>query len=78
MNDKTVKYQSNGHLSKEYIESLFTEDLPVGWNVELEKIYNNRMGQYLSGFTDYKPTRQKVIDSIKAEFNRLQQILQNK
>jgi len=64
MNDYSEKYQK--------------EDLPVGWNVELEKVYNNRMGQYLSGFTNYKPTRQKVIESIKAEFNRLQKILQNK
>ena len=64
MNDYSEKYQK--------------EDLPVGWNVELEKVYNNRMGQYLSGFTNYKPTRETVIESIKAEFNRLQKILQNK
>ena len=63
MKDKTGKYQK--------------EDLPDGWNEELEKVYDMEMGKYLSDFTNYKPTRQEVIDRTKSEFIRLQKILQN-
>ena len=60
-------------MSKEYQK----ENLPNGWNEELEKVYNMEMGKYLNDFTNYKPTRQEIIDRTKAEFIRLRNILEN-
>jgi len=49
--------------------------LPKGWNKELEMIFKDQMDEYLSGFSDYYPTREKVINEITKEFNRLKLIL---
>lgn len=49
--------------------------LPKGWNKELEMIFKAQMNKYLGGFSDYYPTREKVIDEIEGEFNRLKLIL---
>ena len=49
--------------------------LPKGWNKELEIIFKDQMNDYLSGFSDYYPTREKVIGEIQHEFNRLKLIL---
>ena len=49
--------------------------LPKGWNKELEIIFKDQMDDYLGSYSDYYPTREKVINEIEKEFNRLKLIL---
>ena len=43
------------------------EILPKGWNKELEIIFEYQMDDYLSGYSNYYPTREKVILEIQKE-----------